>query len=95
MGDGLPALEVCIFLNRDHDTLGFGDIHAAPGSSLGHVLLTGQVLMGYLLLGALISRLAVLFQSGGPTEISEPDSIDVLEEWNIEQEVGMWRLWDL
>ena len=43
-------------------TLGFGDIHANPSSELGHVLLTIQVLIGYILLGALITRFAILFQ---------------------------------
>ncbi len=46
-------------------TLGFGDIHAHPASALGHLLLTVQVLLGYFLLGALITRLAILFQSPG------------------------------
>ena len=47
-------------------TLGFGDIHAAPDSPLGQVLLSVQVLLGYVMLGALVTRFAVLFQAGGP-----------------------------
>ncbi|MFH1731352.1 MAG: pentapeptide repeat-containing protein, partial [Planctomycetota bacterium] len=47
-------------------TLGFGDLHAHARSLAGHVLLTLQVLMGYLLLGALVTRFAVLFEAGGP-----------------------------
>jgi len=47
-------------------TLGFGDMHANPVSILGHVLLTLQVLSGYVLLGALVTRFAVLFTAGGP-----------------------------
>ena len=47
-------------------TLGFGDMHANAHSVWGHVLLTVQVLLGYALLGALITRLAVLFTGGGP-----------------------------
>jgi len=52
-------------------TLGFGDIHAAVefgctaqtiATVAGHVVLTLQVLLGYVLLGALVTRLAVLFQ---------------------------------
>jgi len=35
-------------------------------SVLGHLLLTVQVILGYVLLGALITRLAVLFTSDGP-----------------------------
>ncbi|MFC1634026.1 hypothetical protein ACFL5Z_04230 [Planctomycetota bacterium] len=32
----------------------------------GHVLLALQVILGYVLLGALITRFAVLFTAGGP-----------------------------
>jgi hypothetical protein len=48
-------------------TLGFGDMHANCQSLLGHILLTVQVLLGYVLLGALVTRLAILFSSGGPS----------------------------
>ncbi len=47
-------------------TLGFGDIHANPDSSFGQVLLMLQVLLGYVLLAALVTRFAVLFTGGGP-----------------------------
>jgi len=47
-------------------TLGFGDMHANPESIWGHVLLTIQVILGYVLLGALVTRFAVLFTAGGP-----------------------------
>jgi hypothetical protein len=47
-------------------TLGFGDMHANPVSVWGHVLLTFQVILGYVLLGALVTRFAVLFTAGGP-----------------------------
>jgi len=47
-------------------TLGFGDIHAAPDSPLGQVLLSVQVLLGYVMLGALVTRFAILFTGGGP-----------------------------
>jgi len=54
-------------------TLGFGDIHASRGSALGQSLLMVQVILGYVLLGALVSRLAVLFQAGGPAaKFSKP-----------------------
>ena len=43
-------------------TLGFGDMYAAPGSIMGHLLLTLHVILGYVLLGALVTRLAILFQ---------------------------------
>ncbi len=56
-------------------TLGFGDMYARFNSLLGHLLLTIQVLMGYMFLGALVTRFAVLFTAGGPaaefTELKE------------------------
>ena len=47
-------------------TLGFDDMHTNCQSFWGHVLLTLQVLLGYVLLGALVTRFAVLFTAGGP-----------------------------
>jgi hypothetical protein len=47
-------------------TLGFGDMHANCQSFWGHLLLTAQVILGYVLLGALVTRFAVLFTAGGP-----------------------------
>lgn len=47
-------------------TLGFGDMYASAESIAGHVLLTVQVIVGYVLLGALVTRFAVLFTAGGP-----------------------------
>jgi len=54
-------------------TLGFGDIHASRGSALGQSMLMLQVILGYVLLGALVCRLAILFQAGGPAaKFSKP-----------------------
>jgi uncharacterized protein YjbI with pentapeptide repeats len=58
-------------------TLGFGDMYANPATVYddlymqirgvcGHVLLMMQVLLGYIMLGALVTRFAVLFEAGGP-----------------------------
>jgi hypothetical protein len=47
-------------------TLGFGDMYANKGSIAGHVFLILQVILGYVLLGALVTRFAVLFTAGGP-----------------------------
>ena len=47
-------------------TLGFGDMYANAQSICGHILLSVQVILGYVLLGALITRFAVLFTAGGP-----------------------------
>jgi len=41
--------------------------YAKDESVLGHVLLCFQVLLGYIMLGALITRLAILFQVEGPS----------------------------
>jgi uncharacterized protein YjbI with pentapeptide repeats len=51
-------------------TLGFGDMYANAHNYnwgwLGHIILSFQVILGYVLLGALITRFAVLFAAGGP-----------------------------
>ncbi|MHC4678597.1 MAG: pentapeptide repeat-containing protein [Planctomycetota bacterium] len=47
-------------------TLGFGDMYANAQSIWGHILLTIQVVLGYVLLGALVTRFAVMFRAGGP-----------------------------
>jgi len=47
-------------------TLGFGDIYANAQSLWGHILLSVQVILGYVLLGALVTRFAVLFVASGP-----------------------------
>jgi len=49
-------------------TLGFGDMKAYPYSNWGHICLIFQVLLGYVLLGALVTRFAVLFTSSGPSK---------------------------
>jgi hypothetical protein len=43
-------------------TLGFGDIPANPLSWEGHVLVMIQVFLGYILLAAFVTRMAILFQ---------------------------------
>jgi len=47
-------------------TLGLGDIAANPDSWCGQTLLMLQVILGYVLLGALVTRFAVLFTAVGP-----------------------------
>lgn len=47
-------------------TLGFGDMYANANSILGHIFLIIQVILGYVLLGALVTRFAFLFTAGGP-----------------------------
>ena len=55
-------------------TLGFGDIYAVVNKPLGHVVLMLQVILGYALLGVLITRFAVLFNRDGPTYVP-PESL--------------------
>lgn len=47
-------------------TLGFSDMYANAQSIFGHILITVQALLGYVLLGALVTRFAILFAAGGP-----------------------------
>jgi len=47
-------------------TLGFGDIHANHKSITGQLIVIIQVILGYFLLGALITRLGILFTVGRP-----------------------------
>jgi len=64
-------------------TLGFGDMYANPNSCWGHILLIIQVILGYVILGALITRFAVLFRAGGPAgNFSDEKTIwQRLKEW--------------
>jgi len=54
-------------------TLGFGNINAQPTSFLGNTTVTLQILSGYLLLAALVTRISVLFTSGGPALETKKD----------------------
>ena len=66
-------------------TLGFGDIAANPDSWTGQTLLMIQVILGYVLLGALVTRFAVLFTAGGPAgKFADEKSIwqRLKELWN-------------
>ena len=50
-------------------TLGFGDIYARYNNILGHIVLGIQVIIGYVLLAVLVTRMSVLFSNDGPTYI--------------------------
>jgi hypothetical protein len=52
-------------------TLGFGDIYANYSSVIGHTILVIQVIIGYVLLAVLVTRMSVLFSNNGPTYIPE------------------------
>jgi len=47
-------------------TLGFGDMHANANNSISQIILIIHVILGYVLLGALITNLSILFSSDGP-----------------------------
>lgn len=46
--------------------LGFGEIHAAPDCSISHIVITSQTLLGFILLGAFLVRIGILFQGEFP-----------------------------
>jgi len=62
VGQAVVPLRAVYFSIVTMTTLGFGDMHAQPNSICGHVLLMIQVILGYMLLGALITRFAIMFQ---------------------------------
>jgi hypothetical protein len=66
VGDIRGFLHAFYFSVVTMTTLGFGDIAANPDSWRGQVLLMIQVILGYVLLGALVTRFSVLFVAGGP-----------------------------
>jgi uncharacterized protein YjbI with pentapeptide repeats len=55
-----------IYLSIVTMTIGFGNMDANAQSVLGHILVGLQVILGYVLLAALVTRFAVLFTAGGP-----------------------------
>lgn len=56
-------------------TLGFGDMYASKDNGLAQILIIFHVLLGYVLLGALITVLSHLFTSDGPAQglVKHPD----------------------
>lgn len=68
-------------------TLGFGDMHASkaigwPGY-LGYILLSLQVIIGYIILGAIVTRLGILFTSEAPA--MDPNSE---QKWGLDRAMG-------
>jgi hypothetical protein len=68
-------------------TLGFGDMFAHDHSFWGHFLLALEVMFGYVMLGALVTRFAILFTSKGPAGqfcpygSSEPKKSSIRRLW--------------
>lgn len=71
-------------------TLGFGDMHAAKTgglpSYLGYLFLSVQVMLGYVMLGALVTRMGILFTSEAPAADPEPDYDPEKDAKNDEEE---------
>lgn len=47
-------------------TLGFGNMNAHPDSFWGNTMVSFQIISGYVILAALVTRISMLFNSGGP-----------------------------
>ncbi len=52
---------------------GLGDLHANSHIAVGQTLLMAQVLLGYVMLGAMVTRFAILFSAGRPADSFLPD----------------------
>lgn len=50
-------------------TLGFGDIHAGYSSFIGYILLSLHVILGYIILGSLVTYFSISFSSDGPAAL--------------------------
>ena len=69
LGDIRGPLHALYFSIVTMTTLGFGDIHARADcwwGVVGQIVLMRQVILGYVLLGALVTRFAVMFSGSGP-----------------------------
>ncbi len=64
--------------------LGFGDIHASGELLAGHIIMMLQSLMGYILLGAFLVRIGILFQGEFPVaSIRKKKTEDLCENENL------------
>jgi hypothetical protein len=70
-GDGVEVVSWLVPLRAIHFsvvimTVGFTNMHANAHSFWAHILVGFQMILGFVLLGALVTRFAVLFTAGGP-----------------------------
>jgi hypothetical protein len=65
VGSGLALLRALHF-SVVIMTVGFTNMHANAHSVCAHILVSLQMILGFVLLGALVTRFAVLFTAGGP-----------------------------
>jgi hypothetical protein len=80
MPKGHTFLRAMYFSVVTMTTLGFGDMHALKSSYWGHVLLTLQVVLGYVILGALVTRLGIVFTGEAPAVAATPAKEKVKED---------------
>ena len=70
-GLGLRFVRALYFSVVTTTTVGFGDISASKTSILSNIIILLHVMIGYMLLGALIVRLGILFQTLPEADVSE------------------------
>ena len=72
LSPGLRFIRSLYFSVVTTTTVGFGDISASNTSIVSNVVVILHVMIGYMLLGALIVRLGILFQTLPEAEVSVP-----------------------
>ena len=75
-------IRACYFSVVTMTTLGFGDIHAIEGKNSGHIILSIQVILGYIMLCNIVSMLASFL-----TTLSAPASIPIKSFKHKEQDI--------
>ena len=70
---GMGFLQAVHLTAEKMTSLGLGPTGMHPAGVGGHVLLTGEVLIGYVLLAALVARFVVMFTGSGPAGTYAPD----------------------
>ena len=73
-GGGVSFLHALYLSVVTMTMFGFGQVHAVPTGTPGLVLLTAQVVVGYVLLAALVARLVIVFTAAGPAGTFAPDA---------------------
>ncbi|MFC1743318.1 pentapeptide repeat-containing protein [Candidatus Riflebacteria bacterium] len=62
-------------------TLGFGPASPIPHSVAGHLFIITQVILGFILFAALVSRLVFLFKSRGPAGAFDEEEVVGFKHW--------------
>jgi len=87
LSPGLRFVRSLYFSVVTTTTVGFGDISASKTSILSNIVILLHVMVGYMLLGALIVRLGILFQTLPEAEVTLPLHNDNSDD-NKENENG-------